>query len=90
MPRATIPYFELDRELEKLYPYPVFRNPRVIRSKFLSGSTPRRVYDRSTGNYAPIGWRCKVDMSRFTGSYDNAMNPMFREVRFEVVILMDQ
>ena len=88
MPRATIPYFELDERLEKMYPDPVFRGVYVVRSRFSEGFTPKRVYDRSTGNYAPIGWRCMVNMSAFTGSYDDAMNPVFVQRRFETVILL--
>ena len=89
MPRATIPYFDLELKLEKMYPFPVFRRPRIRRKDEFKGFTPITVYDRSSGNFKPIGYKCSIEYSRFQGEYDTAMNPVFREEMQVVVILLD-
>ena len=72
-----------------MYPFPVFRSPRIRKKDEFMGYTPITVYDRSTGNFKPIGYRCSVEYSRFQGVYDQVMNPVFREEIQEVVILLD-
>jgi hypothetical protein len=89
MPRAKIPYDELQDELEKMYPFPVYRNPRIRPKSVYKGYTPITVYDRSKGNFATIGYRAMIEFSRFQGEYDSVMNPVFRQEMKEVVILLN-
>ena len=70
MPRATIPYFEIDEFIEKQYPKPVFRRPQR------ESGTPKTVYDRSTGNFARIGYMVNVSYTRLTG-FDNDLQPVY-------------
>lgn len=68
MPRATIPYEKLQQLAEKKYPEPLFMDVYVlVPSRTLKVKTPTRVYDRSTGNFAPIGWKVQVEMRQFDG-----------------------
>lgn len=66
MPRARIPYDDLRKMLRKKYPSPLYANVR------LDGNTPVRVYDRSTGNFAPIGWKVRIYLEQFVGIGGNS------------------
>ena len=89
MPRAKIPYGELALKVTQMYPEPIYRGHFIVTSEFNQGMTPTRVYDRSTGNYAPIGWMVVLDVSRFQGEYDQNLQPIYREERFKTVVLLE-
>lgn len=88
MPRAAIPYFEIDQYIEQQYPAPVFRNAR--RNRFAS-EIPRTVYDRSTGNFARIGYLVFMSYDRLTG-FDQNLDPEYESIyeRIFVPISVDQ
>jgi hypothetical protein len=68
MPRATIPYERLQKLAETKYPEPLFMDVYVLKpDRILKTKTPTRVYDRSTGNFAPIGWKVQIEMRQFDG-----------------------
>jgi hypothetical protein len=73
MPRARIPYEELEAAARKKYPYPIFRNVQVLRrSRYNDIKAPTVVYDRSTGNYARIGFNCQITAEMFAGMVESA------------------
>ena len=88
MARAQIPYFEIDQFIEQRYPTPVFQNAR--RDRF-PREIPRTVYDRSTGNFARIGYLVWMSYERLTGFNEN-LDPVYDRVyeRNFVPISMDQ
>lgn len=68
MPRATIPYDDLEDKAFKKYPFPLFTDVRIDRpSRSNRVKAPTRVYDRATGNFSPIGWKVTVRMKQFNG-----------------------
>ena len=85
MGRARIPYEELQREVERRYQRPAFLFPNVRTN---TANSPTRVYDRRTGNYAPIGWRVTVDYQQFFGFSDASVNPIYVNKSESVIIEM--
>jgi hypothetical protein len=83
MGRATIPYEDLQTEISRRYQAPSFKFA-IVRSN--RANSPTRVYDRRTGNYAPIGWRVVVDYQQFFGFSDASVNPIY-VVKSETVII---
>ena len=83
MGRAKIPYEELQREVRRRYQSPAFMFA-VVRTN--RANSPVRVYDRRTGNYAPIGWRVKVDYQQFFGFSDASVNPIYINKSETVII----
>ena len=89
MPRARIPYDEIIQEIRRLYPYPLFSSV-AIRTEFtdrVRRITPTRVYDRSTGNFAAIGWKVAIQGLRYTGQ-DQAFFPTYEEFTEDRVFLL--
>ena len=82
MARAKIYYEAILEELRMMYQWPVYRSVRILKATDFQGRTPTRLYDRSTGNYAAIGWDVKVELLAFTGKYRNNLDPIYEvEVR---------
>lgn len=90
MARAKIPYGELQKALNAKYPWPVHRNVRLLEKNEPGGKTPVRVYDRTTGNFAPIGYSVSVTMLRFNGTYAATMNPDYDDLTFQDIILTNE
>jgi len=68
MPRARIPYDELESAIQDKYPFPLYKNVRLLRKeRYNNVPTPTVVYDRSTGNYAAIGWKVTVSVEQYEG-----------------------
>jgi hypothetical protein len=73
MPRARIPYGELQYEVEQKYPFPLYRNVELLRKDRYNGiPAPTVVYDRSTGNYKRIGWKVQIQFEQFAGIREQA------------------
>lgn len=89
MPRARIPYGELEKAIREQYPEPLYLNHEIIGKGFIGGFTPIRVYDRQTGNYKAVGWKLKMQTNRFIGEYDNFLQPIYFRSRQTVVIFLD-
>jgi len=70
MPRARIPYDELQRLAEKKYPSPLYIDVEVQRKDRTTDKAPTRVYDRTTGNFAAIGWQVSISFKQFDGIKD--------------------
>lgn len=88
MARAKIDYEEILKALQKIYPWPVYRSVRILKASDYQGRTPTRIYDRSTGNYAGIGWDLKVEMLTFQGKYQMNMEPVYNVEERDVMIRM--
>ena len=89
MPRAPIPYFDIEQKLERMYPRPSNRNivlARPTRDNMVRA--PIRVYDRTTGNYAPIGFRVTVYREVFFGFAEGTVRPEYIPRTEEVVVLI--
>ena len=82
MPRAKIPYEQLEKLARSKYRSPAFLQPR------LDGNTPSRVYDRSTGNYAPIGWKVRVLFQQFAG-FSSSLRPIYENKSETIVLFTD-
>lgn len=69
MPRARIPYDDIERAIQRNYPYPLYREMRIqtVYTDRVRRATPTRVYDRSSGNFAGIGWKVAIQGARYTG-----------------------
>lgn len=68
MARATIPYDELNEKARELFPKPTYEYVSVQRpNRYNSLKAPTTVYDRSTGNYQKIGYRCLIKRRRLGG-----------------------
>ena len=90
MPRAKIPYDDIERELRTLYPYPLFREIR-IRTRFkgdrIGKVTPTTVYDRTSGNFARIGYKVAIEGLRYNGA-DIHFEPVYINFKEDRVILL--
>jgi len=86
MPRAAIPYDKIEDRLRKMYPYPLYRGMRIVRKSDYRGFTPIRVYDRSSGNYKAVGFKVRIEYTRFQGEYDSVMNPVYRGEEQVVIV----
>ena len=84
MPRAKIPYEELQDEIRRRYQPPAFRFPMVRTNR---ADSPTRIYDRRTGNYAPIGWRVKIDYQQFFGFPDAKVEPPIYINKSEILLI---
>ena len=85
MARARIPYDELQIAAENLFPEPCYirvtlEGTRRRYSSWEEKPTPTVIYDRRTGNYQRIGYRCALSMQRFTG-FNQQLQPQYQMVR---------
>lgn len=86
MPRARIPYDDIQRRLRTMYPEPCYRTVQLQKG---TASTPKRVYDRSTGNYAPVGWKVNVAGLVFVGYNPKSTFPVYQNFEDSIVVLLD-
>jgi len=93
MPRATIPYQEINKKLKEMFPPPLFLEARVIKpSRYNSEKAPISVYDRRTGNYKVSGYICKIIYARYDGqkvSNYRGFNSAYKDERKTVMVLLD-
>ena len=82
MPRARIPYSEIDDYISNKYPSPAFVDAR--RTQFQAGA-PTTVYDRRTGNFQRIGYLVDVIYELLTG-VDSNLNPVYEIVREQIFV----
>lgn len=76
MARAAIPYDALEKKIEQMFPRPCFAYVQLLgktrkRAAYEEKPTPTTIYDRRSGNYKVIGYRCKIRMERLSGMDDN-------------------
>tara|TARA_R110002012_G_scaffold308631_1_gene514989 strand:- start:400 stop:681 length:282 start_codon:yes stop_codon:yes gene_type:complete len=93
MARASIPYDELQIAAEKLFPAPVFTSVRVEgrRRRYNTYDfkpTPTTIYDRRSGNYKSIGYRCYIVMFMFTG-FSSRFDPQSKKIEGWFLIELD-
>jgi hypothetical protein len=68
MARATIPYEDLRAKAETLFPYPTYDSVSLRKpTRYDDYKAPTTVYDRSTGNFQRIGYRCYIRRTRIEG-----------------------
>lgn len=85
MARAAIPWAKINKSAKKMFPSPNFRDVQVLKpDRYNDLKAPTTVYDRATGNYAVIGYLCRVRYERFVKIQTN-LYPDFKtmvETRF--------
>lgn len=72
MARSRIPYTDLETELKKMLKAPIYVRVKLLRpDRYNDLKAPPTIYDRSTGNYARIGYYCDVAYDEFVGFGEN-------------------
>jgi len=97
MPRAKIPYDALEEQLDALFPPPAFRRAEILRpTRARTGRkkirAPTTIYDRSSGNYAVIGYMTMVRYQELTDvDYDeyNGLYTRYTTREHLVPIMLD-
>ncbi len=89
MPRAKIPFDDIEFAIEQEYPYPLYSEMRIatVFTDRVRRATPTRVYDRSTGNFAGIGWKVEIQGRIYRGQ-DVNFRPIYENFRTERVFLL--
>ena len=86
MPRATIPYEDLQAELERMFPWPTCR-VRLRRPKRDNNvKAPTTIYDRTGGNFKKIGYRCEIFIEMFTGLSEDLETTRWDRQRMTVLV----
>jgi hypothetical protein len=68
MAKAAVPYDALQIALEQIFPEPIFQNVRVVKPRRDNRvKAPTAIYDRSTGNFQKIGYKCLIRGTMVTG-----------------------
>jgi len=92
MPRAKIPYPELEKALRKKYPSPLYANVTLKKPRRDNNiRAPTTIYDRSQGNYARIGYRVQVELEQFAGietSFRAKYATVYKRRSFEDVLFV--
>lgn len=87
MARATIPYEDIDAKLSSMFPWPTYRTVYLRKPKRDNNvNAPTTVYDRSTGNYKRIGYRCQVVTERFVGVSEDLTRTEFIQERMNIIV----
>ena len=87
MPRARIPYDEIRRKLYEMFPEPTFRFVRLrTPDRYNNLKAPTTIYDRRSGNFKTIGYRCAIIYERFEKFSDDLERGIFRQVRDVVLV----
>lgn len=92
MPRATIDYPALRGALFDKYPMPLYRDVTLLvpdRNNRIKA--PTTVYDRTTGNYARIGYKVQVRLEQFMGITEtfDGFRVVYEKRRFTDVLFLD-
>ena len=68
MPRAKIPYQEIEKKVREMYPEPIYRKVYLKKPHRSNNvKAPISVYDRRSGNYKVSGYICEVKYEIFQG-----------------------
>ena len=86
MPRATIPYDELQQELDKMFPWPTCRVRLRKPDRYNNLKAPVTVYDRTDGKFQRIGYRCNIFIEMFTGLADDLTTTEWDRRRMTVLV----
>jgi len=87
MPRAKIPYEDLQARLESMFPWPTYRTVRLLKPKRDNNiRAPTTVYDREGGNFQRIGYRCQVILERFEGIREDLSGTLWNQTRMNVIV----
>jgi len=87
MPRATIPYDAIRSKLFQMFPEPTFRYVRLRKpDRYNNLKAPTTIYDRTSGNFKAIGYRCAVVYERFEALSEDLDRGIFRQVRDIVLV----
>ena len=88
MAKAAVPYEQLQIELERLYPEPIFQNMRLLKPKRGNNiRAPTAIYDRTAGSFKKIGYRCIIQGTMVTGIDSNWL--YIRKKDFQRTILIE-
>lgn len=87
MPRAKIPYEDLQARLESMFPWPTYRTVRLLKPKRDNRiKAPTTVYDREGGNFKRIGYRCQVILERYEGQSEDLSRTLWDTTRMNVIV----
>lgn len=86
MPRAKIPYPQLREFVRTNFPWPAFKGVSIVDNHVYH--TPKRVYRRKDGAYAPYGWKVPIVGFRFAG-IDKNMEAQYDYFRTDIVVELD-
>ena len=93
MPRATIDYPALREALFEKYPQPLYRDVTLLVPRRDNKiKAPTTVYDRSTGNYARIGYKVQVSLEQFVGIVDtgyDGFRAKYERRMFQDILFLD-
>ena len=86
MARAAIPWNKIEKSARKVFPKPIYEDIFVFRPNRNNDlKAPTTVYDRTTGNYAVIGYNVMVHRDMLTG-FDKDLRPKWKSIRNVVFI----
>jgi len=86
MPRAKIPYDAIRSKLRSMFPEPAYRFIRLrIPDRYNKIKAPTTIYDRTSGNFQTIGYRCDVVYEIFTG-FSSDLRAEYSQVRKKILV----
>jgi len=86
MPRATIPYEDLQAVLEDMFPWPTCRVRLRRPNRNNDVKAPTTIYDRTGGNFKRIGYRCEIFIEMFVGLSDDLETTRWDRQRMTVLV----
>jgi len=88
MAKAAVPYDELQIAAENMFPEPIFQNIRLLKPKRSNNvRAPTAVYDRTSGAFKKIGYRCLIQGQMVLGIDSNWL--YIKKRSFEKEILLE-
>lgn len=80
MARAAIPWKKIESSVKKVFPKPIYSEVRVMKpNRYNDLKAPTTVYDRTSGNYKPIGYNTLVSRYMFVG-FDKELEPKWKRI----------
>lgn len=93
MPRAKIDYPALRQALFEKYPQPLYRDVTLLVPRRDNRiKAPTAVYDRTTGNYARIGFKVQVRLEQYVGTVDtgyDGFRAKYERKSFQDILFLD-
>ena len=87
MARAAIPWRKIEASAKKMFVQPIYESYWVEKpTRYNELKAPTTVYDRTSGNYAVIGYNVMVVRDQFTGFSKGRLFPQYKRIRNVVFI----
>lgn len=92
MPRAAIPWEQLQKAADLLFPPPIYRNILVIKPHYGFRTNhikaPKTLYHRQNGKYIPIGYNVLVQGWQMMG-IDDTLESQWKPFQKYVLLFID-